>query len=168
VRSALDGLLRQEHYDVVFTLLPRGDVHAHHRMAAVILLEAVAALPEASRPVVLGAEPCRAGGRPLPFPGLEESPLTRTIEHTPAFAFDRNTRFGHDGALNYHIVVNWVIAEHKSQGLFQTHCGKYDIEQFWAFAIGAPPDRIPELARRLQPPADAPAIYQGGRYPASI
>jgi len=36
--------------------------------------------------------------------------------------------------LNYQIVVNWVIAEHESQGLFQNDAGKHESEQFWLFA----------------------------------
>ena len=32
-------------------------------------------------------------------------------------------------------MVNWLIAEHKSQGLFQMVAGTYELEQFWLFAI---------------------------------
>jgi len=40
---------------------------------------------------------------------------------------------GYRDALSYQIVVNWFIAEHKSQGLFQTDSGKHQFEQFWVF-----------------------------------
>ena len=51
----------------------------------------------------------------------------------PVFVFDRDSHFGYRNALNYQIVVNWFIAEHKSQGLFQTDSGKHQLEQFWLF-----------------------------------
>jgi hypothetical protein len=50
-------------------------------------------------------------------------------------------RFGFNGALTYQIVVNWMIAEHKSQGLFQTECNRLDEERFWLFDRN-PPDAL--------------------------
>ena len=46
--------------------------------------------------------------------------------------------FGPGGSLNYNIIVNWVIAEHKSQGLFQTEYGKHSHENFWVFDTKTP------------------------------
>ena len=82
-------------------------------------------------------------------------PLTRTRSERPAFVFNRNAHFGYRDALNYQIVVNWFIAEHKSQGLFQTDYGKHQLEQFWLFeASGRDADsRASELAARLTPAA---------------
>jgi hypothetical protein len=31
--------------------------------------------------------------------------------------------------------VDWVIAEHKSQGLFQTRCRQDRFENFWLFSV---------------------------------
>jgi hypothetical protein len=31
--------------------------------------------------------------------------------------------------------VNWIIAEHKSQGLFQTRCLQDRFENFWLFTL---------------------------------
>jgi hypothetical protein len=31
--------------------------------------------------------------------------------------------------------VDWVIAEHKSQGLFQTRCQQDRFENFWLFTV---------------------------------
>jgi hypothetical protein len=49
------------------------------------------------------------------------------------FEFDRNQTFGANDRLNYNIIANWVIAEHKSQGtmqlLMQNSTGI--IEQYW-------------------------------------
>ena len=151
LRSRLAGILSEQDYDFAFTLLPRAEGHGHHRAAAKLLLDAVAELPEPRRPVVLGVEAGRIGEPAPPFAGFGAYPAARTY---PAFVFDRNARFGHEGALNYQIVANWVVAEHKSQGLFQTDCGKYDAERFWAFstAPGAL-DRTHDLARKLLDPA---------------
>lgn len=43
-----------------------------------------------------------------------------------------------DCPLTYEIIVNWVIAEHKSQGLLQTEAGKHDREEFWVFRASGP------------------------------
>ena len=76
-------------------------------------------------------------------------------DERPAFVFNRGAQFGYGGALNYQIVVNWVIAEHKSQGLFQTDSGKHQLEQFWVVeASGHDADsRARDLAGRLIPAA---------------
>ncbi len=44
--------------------------------------------------------------------------------------------FGFHDSLSCEIVVDWVIAEQKSQGLFQTKCGQDRFENFWVFALG--------------------------------
>ena len=81
------------------------------------------------------------------FPGRTPYALTRTVAETPAFVFDRRTTFGFHDALNYGIVVNWLVAEYKSQGLFQTDIGKHDQERFWLFALGG--SRAISLVARL-------------------
>jgi LmbE family N-acetylglucosaminyl deacetylase len=125
--------LEAESYDFVFVLLPREDTHGHHKAATVLALEAVARLRTERRPVVLGAEPADSAEGPREFRGLHNFPTTRTVSDAPAFSFDRTESFGQDGALRYDIVVNWVIAEHKSQGLFQNDYGRHDLERFWLF-----------------------------------
>jgi len=127
VRAFLDDLLARERYDAVFTLLPTAETHAHHRAATLIALEAVAAIPVESRPLILGVEARAKSAGPAAFDGA-----------APLLIFDRTTSFGFHDALNYQIVVNWVIAEHKSQGLFQTEYGKNDSEQFWLFDASGP------------------------------
>jgi LmbE family N-acetylglucosaminyl deacetylase len=134
VRAMLDDLLARERYDAVFTLLPTSETHAHHRAATLLALEAVGGMPEHVRPLILGVEARSKAEGPATFRGAD-----------PLLVFDRAGSFGFHNALNYQIVVNWVIAEHKSQGLFQTEYGKYDSEQFWLFeASGA------EAVRRAQ------------------
>ena len=148
-------LLQKERYDAVFTLLPTLETHGHHRAATLLALEAAAAIPEEHRPLLLGAEPRALGGQAELFEGLPEQPLSRTAGAQPAFAFNRNTAFGYHDALNYQIVVNWFIAEHKSQGLFQTDSGKHQWEQFWLFAASGSDaaSRVRSLAAQLTPAA---------------
>jgi LmbE family N-acetylglucosaminyl deacetylase len=155
VLSFLTGLLRRERYDAVFMLLPTPETHGHHRAAALLALEAASTLPEDGRPLLLAAEPCASGAPAELFRGIPGQPLSRTSDERPAFVFNRDTQFGYGGALNYQIVVNWVIAEHKSQGLFQTDSGKHQLEQFWLFdASGRDADsRAREFAARLIPAA---------------
>jgi N-acetylglucosamine malate deacetylase 2 len=127
VRGLLDDLLSRERYDAVFTLLPTAETHGHHRAATLLALEAVAAMLEDIRPLILGVEARSKSEGPTTFRGTE-----------PLLVFDRTRSFGFRSALNYQIVVNWVIAEHKSQGLFQTEYGKSDSEQFWLFEASGP------------------------------
>ena len=54
-------------------------------------------------------------------------------------------------------MVNWLIAEHKSQGLFQMVAGTYELEQFWLFAISGKEGE--EQARRLQTELSEQWIY---------
>jgi LmbE family N-acetylglucosaminyl deacetylase len=135
ISQFLDGLLAHEHYDAVFTLLPTPETHGHHRAATLLTLEAVARLHPEARPLVFGVDADPSQQPPL-FEGPQ--PLASTFDGSPSITFDRNSSFGFRHALNYQIVVNWVIAEHKSQGLFQNDAGKNRFEHFWLFQISGP------------------------------
>ena len=50
-----------------------------------------------------------------------------TANFAPSFGFKKQ--------LNYKIIVNWEIAEHKSQGSMQTYMNRGDFENFWYFDI---------------------------------
>jgi LmbE family N-acetylglucosaminyl deacetylase len=160
VRAFLDDLLAREHYDAVFTMLPTAETHGHHRAATILALEAVAALPADRRPLVFGAEPRAKSDAPMAFHGLPSQPLTRTIGSEPLLVFDRTTSFGFHNALNYQIVVNWVVAEHKTQGLFQTEYGKNEWEQFWLFESSGPDavHRAHHLRGQLSPLTERTSI----------
>jgi LmbE family N-acetylglucosaminyl deacetylase len=131
----LSGLLAHERYDAVLTLLPTRETHGHHRAATILALEAVSRMREEDRPLVFGAEADSDSQNGRQFEGFPGVPLTVTSAAEPAMVFDRNASFGYHNALNYQIVVNWVIAEHKSQGLFQTDAGKYEFERLWLFQV---------------------------------
>ncbi len=147
----LSNLLVRERYDVVLTLLPTSETHGHHRAATILALNAVAALEENERPLVFGAEADPPHGGTQRFSGLPSVPMTSTVADQPVIRFDRNTSFGFHNALSYQIVVNWVIAEHKSQGLFQTDTGKDEFERLWLFKVSGKnaASRADELRRDL-------------------
>lgn len=122
VENALAALMAAGRYQYIFTMMPTESTHGHHKTAAHLALKAAAALPSAARPAVLGAE---AGSL------ADGAPQVAPWSGKP-FEVSRKQRFGYGDALDYAIVVTWVIAEHKSQGLFQTDAGKHDVERFWA------------------------------------
>jgi N-acetylglucosamine malate deacetylase 2 len=131
ILRALQQRLSKEHYDFVFVLLPSQQTHGEHKAASILALEAVAQLPASQRPIILGSQ--AGSGDPAPYTPLPEYPITTTDSPKPQFQFDRDTRFGYQKSLSYQIVVDWVIAEHKSQGLFQTRCQQDRFESFWLF-----------------------------------
>ena len=133
ILRVLEQRLSKGHYDFVFVLLPSEQTHGEHKAASILALEAIELLPAGERPIVLGAQ---AGeGDPAPYKSLSGYPLTATDSLHPLFQFDRNARFGYQQSLSYQIVVDWVIAEHKSQGLFQTRCLQDRFENFWLFTV---------------------------------
>lgn len=134
IRQELLELLQRENYDLVLTLLPEAGLHGHHQAVAVLALEAVADLASENRPAVLGVR--TADAEPGQFVGLPGFPLTRTTDAGPVWSFDRRTQFGPHAGLDYSIIVHWVIAEHKSQGMFQMEYGRKAHECFWLFEAG--------------------------------
>jgi N-acetylglucosamine malate deacetylase 2 len=133
ILRVLEQRLSKGHYDFVFVLLPSEQTHGEHKAASILALEAIELLPAGERPIVLGAQ--AGGGDPAPYKSLSGYPLTATDSLHPQFRFDRNARFGYQQSLSYQIVVDWVIAEHKSQGLFQTRCLQDRFENFWLFSV---------------------------------
>lgn len=149
VRGRLHDLISQQRYDFLLTVLPRPSSHGHHQAATFLALDVVRSLDAGSRPVVLGAEPGQDASAPL-FSGIDSQFWANTSTPAAEFTFDRHHAFGFRNALRYDIVVNWVISEHKSQGMFQNDMGRHRYEHFWSFSIG--PDDAAALFRRLQGP----------------
>lgn len=123
VRSSLDHLLEAGDYDVVLVMTPTAGTHAHHKAASLLAAEAVAKLPLPERPALLcvatESDAAEAAGTAAgPFEGLEGWPLSFVHEDL-LFTFDRRQRFGFRERLDYSIVANWAIAEHRSQGTMQ-------------------------------------------------
>jgi len=137
VARVLDRVLAEGDYDFVFTMVPVPSTHAHHKAASIFALEAVNRMEAEDRPIVL------AGGSQSAFPPesfefrmLEGHPLTTiSSEHGP-WGFNRNTKLGLDDRLNYNIIRNWLIAEHKSQGTMQTYMTLGDSwETYWLYEM---------------------------------
>ncbi len=126
VTRTIADLIEGKHYQYVLVVLPRSTAHGHHQAATVLAYRAIHSLPEALRPVLLGFD--TDGTDYIPLPAVTE---THGWRPRYAFAFDRNAPIGFHNALNYQIVVNWMIAEHKSQGLLQTMDNKDPKEYVW-------------------------------------
>jgi LmbE family N-acetylglucosaminyl deacetylase len=134
ILQSISQRLKEDHYEFVLVLLPEPQTHGEHKAATILTLEAVHSLPEKNRPVVLGA--MAGNGVDATYEAVPGQPLTQPLTAEPEFHFDRNVHFGYQQSLSYQIVVDWVIAEHKSQGLFQTKCLQDRFENFWIFDTG--------------------------------
>ena len=147
VRSQLRAQLEHGRHDFVFVMMPTARTHAHHRLSALLTLEVIAALPPEARPAVLGVSLHTRRGPPQPdgYPilamdtpaaeGLPPHPLTALRTDVGPFDFDRTRPLGHGGRLDFHVVVNWLIAEHKSQGFMQRRMNVADVERYACFAL---------------------------------
>ncbi|HWB84230.1 MAG TPA: PIG-L family deacetylase [Bryobacteraceae bacterium] len=136
VRRELRRLLRRDRYNLVFTLLPEPNTHGHHQTVAQLTLEAAAEISYDERPAILGVRTAGAleGEEILSYqPRL--SSLASTTTQQPLWTFDRRNPIIGASVLDYTIVANWVIAEHKSQGMFQMEFGRKAVEHFWLFDI---------------------------------
>ena len=138
IERALLEALENERYDLVFTLLPTEDTHGHHQAATLLLLEAVGRLSEDERPAVFGARAAVRGEAGYRFHNRIAYPLTATTSEAPLYSVRRTDKVRQDCPLTYEIIVNWVVAEYKSQGLLQAEAGKHDREQFWLFRESGP------------------------------
>ncbi|MGN8225981.1 PIG-L family deacetylase [Gracilimonas sp. BCB1] len=136
-REKLVSIMEKGAYDFLFLMLPYETTHGHHKASAVIALQALQTLPEESRPIALEAFVRRGEDDPgVKFTQLEGYPETKVMPGK-TFEFNRNQTFGVNDRMNYNIIGNWVIAEHKSQGtmqlLMQNDTGI--IEQYWYVAL---------------------------------
>jgi LmbE family N-acetylglucosaminyl deacetylase len=139
VKSRLRQIMMNEKYDYVLTLLPNKETHGGHKGAAIVALEVANELPAALRPVVLAETDSTKGqAAPYKFTGLGEYPLTAVKAGASRFHVDRSRKFGYRDLLDYRIVVNWLIAEHKSQGTMQLLMNSGDVENFWFFDMNDP------------------------------
>ena len=147
IRDRIADVMTKGHYDVVFVHLPRANFHAHHKAATILALEATQSLPVDQRPVVLGSFVGSKNDTTLTgFTQHEGFPITGVRSGGPHFLFDRTTPLEETGRLNYHIVVNWLIAEHKSQGTMQFLMNAGDVERFWYFTANEP-GRFDDITR---------------------
>lgn len=155
VAKQLSGIMRRGAYDYVFCLLPTEGTHGHHKGATILALNAARGIDPERRPVVLGVSVAeKTDSVQERFSGLPGYPITSISAGEASFTFDRTQKFGFREALDYKIIVNWLIAEHKSQGTMQLAMNRGDFEQFWWFDINPPGKREKTVAlfRRLAEP----------------
>lgn len=139
IERELDKLLQAGTYDFVFTVLPTEDTHPHHQAATLLTLECVARLDEEKRPVVLGCTYRSSTQNATPtLSTVPGHPCMKVLGDVPVFSFDRRHKFGFEAVLDYAVIVHWMMAEYKSQGLFQTVYGVDDREDFWYFQSNEP------------------------------
>ncbi|HET6566760.1 MAG TPA: PIG-L family deacetylase [Rhodothermales bacterium] len=137
VRHRLHRIMSDGDYDYVFVLLPEPSQHGHHKAASILALETATKLDPALRPVVLGGMMFPKDST-LTFTGLPGYPITNVNGGEPAFSFDRHQPLESDHLLDHQVIVNWVIAAHKSQGTLQLLINKGDVERFWYFDVNDP------------------------------
>ncbi len=149
VERYLEGLLRRGRYDFVLTMAPSPSTHGHHQAATVLAGRAVAAIEMAHRPVCLGVvlEDAESGTPSLPAP-LADYPETR-LRPGPPLVFDRTQPIGYGGRLDYRVLVDFVIAEHRSQGTMQLAMLRGLREHYFLFAV-SPPDGAERAAQWME------------------
>lgn len=132
VHERLVQIMKEGDYDFLFLMLPFEQFHGHHKASAVLGLQAMKELPLKDRPIVLQAFIRRGEDTGVVFSQMEGFPDTKVKEGVK-FEFDRSQTFGANDRLNYNIISNWVIAEHKSQGSMQLlmQTGDKLVEQYW-------------------------------------
>lgn len=135
IKRRMQKILEEENYDFVFTMMPSAGTHAHHKASAILTLQAIQKLPENERPIVLATDIASTMTDSTSYSQLEGYPISKLMSGVPPMQFDRRQKFGHEKRLNYKIIGNWVIAEHKSQGTMQLLMGRGNVEQYWPYAI---------------------------------
>ena len=134
VRRRLRQIMERGTYDFVFVHMPMTTFHGHHQSATILALEAAREIDGVAKPVVLAAFPGnKSDTTALEFDGVPGYPITKLRDPDQVFVFDRTTPLDESGRLNYQIIVNWMIAEHRSQGTMQLFMNAWDIERFWIF-----------------------------------
>lgn len=135
--SRLVTIMKEGKYDFLFLMLPYEGTHGHHKASAVIALDALQKLPKNERPIAFETFIRRGEEDPgIAFTQLEGHAETKVMDGE-IFEFDRNQTFGVKDRMNYNIIGDWVIAEHKSQGVMQMlmQNEKGVIEQYWYVAL---------------------------------
>lgn len=156
----LRKVMRDEQYDFVFTMMPSKDTHAHHKASALLALRALQGLDKETRPIAMSTTILGSEEDSTNYTMLEGYPITRINRDINPFTFDRNQTFGYDDRLNYNIIANWVIAEHKSQGTMQLFMGAGVIEQYWYYSLNDP-ERVGKVHEFFKAVNEVPIYLPG-------
>ncbi len=136
VTTRLKEIMMNTKYDFVFCLLPVSETHAHHKAATMLALRTVQSLPQNQRPIILGCTGSNLKDTTsISFEQLKNYSETKVEAKSASYFFDKTVPFGYKNKLSYKIIVNWEIAEHKSQGTMQLAMNGGDLENYWYFAI---------------------------------
>lgn len=152
IKSELKKIMERGKYDYVFITIPTMGTHAHHSAAGILTLETINMIDSSERPIILGASLGNANDTAkFIYRGLEGFPVTNVSDSSP-FVFDRTQKFGYKDVLDYKIIINWLIAEHKSQGTMQLLMNSGDYEKFWYFDINSESgkEKTKELFEKLK------------------
>lgn len=155
VKNKFKQIIRREDYDFIFTMMPVAETHAHHKASAVLALQAVSELDSSERPIVLSTTILQDKADSTTYTQLEGYPVTKINREVPPFHFDRTQTFGHNNQLNYNMIANWVIAEHKSQGTMQRFMNGVSVEEYWYYALN-PEEGAPKVRRFFEAVNAAP------------
>lgn len=134
VLAQLQHRLEEGSYDYVFTLFPSSETHGAHKAATLAAYQAVSSM-SAAKPALLSCQLASTNDEDqlLWAPSMGATRVTILPAH---YKVSRLTKFGFRNMLDYQIIANWVIAEHKSQGAFQADMGKYENEEFAVIDTG--------------------------------
>jgi len=135
IEKQLKQLLLKHNYDYVFCMLPTPGTHGEHKAATLLALNVVVLLPANQRPIILGANTRNKTDTTTRFSQYKNYAETKVITDTPLFKLDRTTGFSYKNRVNYKVIANWEIAEHKSQGYTQMTMNDGDLEEFWYFSL---------------------------------
>lgn len=137
IKHRLTSIIEKNNYDYVFCLIPVPETHGHHKAATILALDVVKNIPEKNRPVILAMTITRKTDtlKNSSFTELKGYPDTKISEKVKPFVFDRTRKFSYKNALSYKVIVNWEIAEHKSQGTMQLAMNEGDYENFLYFEL---------------------------------
>jgi LmbE family N-acetylglucosaminyl deacetylase len=138
INTRLKEILTVGKYDFIFCLLPTAETHAHHKAATLLALRAVKNLPDSLKPIILACTvSSKSDTATQKFSQLKNYTETAMFADSAVFHTDRTAPFGFKNKLNYKMIANWEIAEHKSQGTMQLYMNMGDSEDFWFFKINS-------------------------------
>jgi LmbE family N-acetylglucosaminyl deacetylase len=138
VEQRLKDIMVTNKYDYVFCLLPTPETHGGHKAATILTLKTINAL-KTEKPIVLSVSFAnKTDTAQQTFTQLKDYGFTKISIGKPSFIIDKTVTFGYNNQLTYKIIVNWEIAEHKSQGSMQNLMNKGDYETYWYYDINDP------------------------------
>lgn len=135
IKRRLKIVLADGHYDFIFCMLPEQATHGQHKAATLLALNVISNLPADNRPVVLGARIRNKTDTAFSYTQYADYRLSQSSTDTAMFNVDRTASFSFKHRVNYKVIVNWEIAEHKSQGVMQMAMNDGDLEEFWYFTL---------------------------------